>query len=585
MNNYFIQDLIKIYKIFPEHYISELIISKIDFNSEYYLREIISIFLLSENQIKLITQNFTSKSAALEISNIINSIQVFNQYNIEIRIEQIDFFSNRNVSLEDIIEIIKLLKVLKDWNYNSLELQINNFLNNYSSDNSDILLQVIKDSSSVIIMESAIKKCNALSNPEEYLDLLLKSELLNEVNKELLKNNLINYISVYPIRILEIALKSLPHYYDLFASQIVLNNQIIIGFYELLQKNELKIKQLTKSKCDLNIVAFFHFNLSEKESIQNINDLFKRYNYDFQSTILKFYFKQYKLNKLSRSQIFSVINSIQCVELSALMLRTFINNRVDNRDELMNLMNQILKSHFKLLSDLNLTDTTFKNIFSIENLVKMCNGRKSYSGTTFWKGGNDVRFYTKGNHFISIGYKEQMLCEGRFWKSQPFYNSVTNKPTEEQYTFYWCKNSACASVNDSIDFNLPFYKWSLLEINELFEINLDRLAFTHLAGWLNRMQSIFDRMKCQECNNLLRPKAFTPHLLGYYAVPLFHCANELCSSFKREVRFTHCRGCSKILDSRECRICQSCNWLICDNDSCGKCGCGANHISVYVQYP
>lgn len=584
LNDYSIDDLVRIYGFLPEYYISDLVITKIDFSSEYYVRKIFSAIPFSENQKRLLIQSFICKSTDLEINGIIYLISIFLDFNISIPIEQIDFFRNYDNSLNDFTKIIGLHKKLKDKDYSYLEQQIKNYLETNTIDNSNIHLEVVKNTNSIILLEIAIKKCNSISNPEEYLNLLLSNELISKINHNLLYNNFLNYVSVCPIKILEIALKFLNQYYDLFARQIILNKQVIIDFYELLLKNDLEIKQLTKSNCDLNTLTFFHFSYNEKINIQNINELFKKYNYDFQSLILKFYFKQYKLNKLSKSQVLSILNSIECIELSSLMIKNFINTNIKNRDELMNLMNQILKAHFKLLSEKNLNDTTFKNIFSLENLLKMCDGRKSYSGTTFWKGGNNTRFYTSGNHYISVGQKENMLCEGRFWKSQPFYNSDTNKPTAEQYNFYWCKNSACVGVNDSFDLDLPFEKWTLLEINELFQIKLDRLAFVQLAGWLNRMQSIFDRMKCKECNNYLRPKAFTPHLLGYYAVPLFICANEQCNSFNKEIRFTHCRGCNKILDSRECKVCNSCHWLICDDENCSKCGCGANHNAVYAQY-
>ena len=584
LNNYSSEDLVRIYKILPEYYISELIITKNDFSSEYYLRNILNTVPFSENQKKRIIQNFISKSIDLEINNIISLINVFLDFEIIIEIEQIDFFKNLNISLNTFINIINLLKNLKNNNYCNLEQQINVYLDNTSSDNSKILLEVIKNTNSIILLEKAIKKCNSISNSQEYLELLINNDLVNKVSPELLYDNLSNYISICPIKILGLSLKFLSKDYDLFAKQITLNKQVIIDFYELLINNEIEIKQLTKSNCDLNTLTFFHFAFTEKINIQSINDLFRKYNYDFQSLIIKFYFKQFKLNKLSKSQVISILNSIECIELSSLMIKKFIITNINNRDELMNLMNEILKAHFKLLSEKNLNDTTFKNIFSLENLVKMCDGRKSYLGTTFWKGGNNTRFYTNGNHYISSGQKENMFCEGRFWNSQPFYNSDTNKPTTEQYNFYWCKNSYCAGVNDIVDLDLPFYKWTLLEINELFQIKLDRLAFVHFAGWLNRMQSIFDRMKCKDCNNYLRPKAFTPHLLGYYAVPLFICANEQCISFNKEIRFTHCRGCSKILDSRECKVCSSCKWLICDDENCSKCGCGSNHNSVYAQY-
>lgn len=287
---------------------------------------------------------------------------------------------------------------------------------------------------------------------------------------------------------------------------------------------------------------------------------------------------------LSVIEFKKILSSHKFVELSALLINSFILNPVKSRDELMSLMNRILKEHFTLLTENMVTDDTYSNIFSIRDLVKECDGRKKYSGLNFWQGGKTTRWYTSGNHFLVTGNIENIYCEGRFWKSQHFYDSETNKPTKESYDFYWCKNEMCAGVNDKVEFENSFDNWTLIELNELFDIKLDRLAFIHLAGWLNRMQTIFDRLKCKECGQYLRPKNYKPHLLGYYAVPLFICVNDKCKSFNKEIRFTHCRGCGKILDSRECKVCGTCKWLICDDENCNKCGCGANHTPVFAEY-
>ena len=288
---------------------------------------------------------------------------------------------------------------------------------------------------------------------------------------------------------------------------------------------------------------------------------------------------------MQKDELIKILHHIDVVQLSSILFKAFILEKAINREEMMRKMNFLLKTHFKKIIGNNITNETYRHIFSLEGLVKKCNGRKKYEGVDLWTGGRQTRYYTDGDHYIYTEYEENIYCEGRFWKEQKFYFKESNRPTGEACNLFWCRNDLCVGINDEVDLTLDFHKWTLNELNELFDINLDRLVFTHLAGWLNRMETIIEKLKCYECAEVLRPINYVPKNLGFYAVPLFHCVNDQCDEQSKKIRFTHCRGCKKILDSRETTTCKTCGWLICDNSECEKCGCGANQTPIKVQYP
>lgn len=578
-----LEELLILSSNIKDDFFSNLLISKIDFESDDFVFEVFNNLSFNESQKKVLCNKIVGQSSELSIYSLLKILNKFIENNISFNLEQFNLFSNRDFSDFSISDLIDFLNTLTDKNYEILENLLISYIEN-KSDFSIFLYKLIPKLKSLKLLRVILQKETKDEADVEFLEILKNNSLTGKLDSSFIFPILHRFINKQPVLIIEIALIYFNDLYNKLAQNIFLTQNNVIDFFNILPKYQNEIKLLMNSENDLNFFASFFWTLNDFDKFQELNSIFKKYHYGFQSIILKLIIFRYSENEINQTKLLQYLNSIEWIELNSKMIVAFIIEKTNDKEALMTLMNNILKSHFKHLSEANLTDESFCSIFSLENIVKKCNGRKSYNGTTFWKGGGISRFYTKGNHWISSGFVENMYCEGRFWKSQPFYYSDTNKPTTEIYDFFWCKNSMCAKVNDEYNFDLPFYNWTLQEINQLFKINLDRLAVVHLAGWLNRMQTIFDRLKCNECNTFLRPKAYTPHILGYYAVPLFICVNEKCSCHNKEVRFTHCRGCSKILDSRECTICNNCKWLICDDQECHKCGCGANYSPTIAEY-
>lgn len=359
------------------------------------------------------------------------------------------------------------------------------------------------------------------------------------------------------------------------------NHEVVFNFID---SNFSKLENPDTVNGEANLLIRALKSENESDAVKLFDEFNELNGYAYQTSVLMLVLKLIHNNQISVWHERVQFDKCIVKQLGIKLVKEFLNSHQLPQESLMKELNTTLKEHFKVLEGSTIQMNEFKNLFSIRHLVKKCNGRKSVYGLNHWKGGQFERYYSKGGHGVtSEGYSENIYCEGRLWKTLDIWSSETNRPTGNSQALYWCKRSSCAGVNTKSDLKLNVSDWTLSELADLKSINIDRLFFTYLAGWLNRMKSIFDRLHCHDCNNILRPLPFVPKQLGFYAVPLFQCINEKCSEYEKKIRFTHCRGCKKILDSRECKTCSKCNWLECDDSSCGQCGCGSGYFGVYVQ--
>jgi cold shock CspA family protein len=360
------------------------------------------------------------------------------------------------------------------------------------------------------------------------------------------------------------------------------NIEVVFNFLDL---NFSKFENPGTLNGDANLLIRALKSENEIDAVNLFNEFNELNGYAYQTSVLMLVLKLIHNNQISSWHESVQLDKCKVKQLGIILVKEFLNSYQLTQESLMKELNTTLKEHFKVLEGTTIKKNEFKNLFSIRHLVKKCNGRKFVYGLNHWKGGQFERYYSKGSYgLITEKYSEKNIyCEGRLWKTLDIWSSETNRPTGNSQTLYWCERKSCAGVNTYSDLNLYVSEWTLSELAELKSISIDRLFFTNVAGWLNRMKSIFDRLNCHHCNNILRPLPFIPKQLGFYAVPLFHCVNEKCSEYEMKIRFTHCRNCKKILDSRECKTCSKCNWLECNDSSCRKCGCGSSHIGVYVQ--
>lgn len=350
---------------------------------------------------------------------------------------------------------------------------------------------------------------------------------------------------------------------------------------------ELNIQKLSKVVLDSNkpLTAFLTFINAEGVPAlsQEIYSFINSHTGIAQCFLIKnLIYKTYK-RRISIQQLTGVINSIQWTEISAILVQAFITANSHSEKFLLQTLNEVFKKHFQILLSKNFTPDTFHQTFSIRNIVPRCHGRKHYDAE-LWRGNGSARWYY--NNSVTIKNKGRVVdyCEGRPWKKEPLWNKSTNQPTVEQYEFYWCRGGYCAQRNDTLDFNKPFYKWTIIEISAVLNITLDKLTIATLTGWINRMNEIVERLYFRSCKEVLRPYPFQPKTLGIYGVPMFQCVNDQCEMHEQPIRFTHCLNgkCHEILDSRDCEKCCG-TGLICNH--CGtKCPrCVGYDAGVTVQ--
>jgi len=314
-----------------------------------------------------------------------------------------------------------------------------------------------------------------------------------------------------------------------------------------------------------------------------------------QCLFVKFLAFQLYKQRISKSQLIEVLNSFQWTEISALLIKEFIEVSNNTSKILIDKLNNVFKAHFEILSSQNFEQKSFHNNFTISNVLNSCNGRKHYDAKLWAKNGA-TRWYVNGS--VSTYTKDNLecYCEGRPWKKESLWDSKTNQPSTQLYEFYWCKNSYCAARSDTIDLSMPFYKWTFMEIADSLNIKIEKNVLATLAGWVNRMNKIVDRLFCRTCKEVLRPLPFQPNTLGYYAVPLFQCINDKCTD-KQKIRFTHCLNgkCeshenNEPLDSRDCESCKptdpyhtglQCNYC---GERCPACSGKNNRIAVEASW-
>lgn len=366
----------------------------------------------------------------------------------------------------------------------------------------------------------------------------------------------------YPISILELALLSkhisaqkLSYQHLTFNSE----NEIVtfidkLKTYSISDEVKLTNKPLTGFIEFLNTTA----NLTLTEDCKKFFQINKGI---VQCLSVKYLIFQFHKKIITKTKLVEILNSYQWTEISALLVKAFIEESNYTEKILLDKLNGIFKSHFEILSSQKFNPKSFLDNFTIRNILNRCNGRKYYDGELWQKNGVS-RWYVSGG--VSMHTKESMhcYCEGRPWKKESFWDSNTNRPLAEQYEKYWCKTSYCAARNDSVDLSQHFQNWTLSEISATLNISIEKIALATLAGWANRMNQIVEHLFCRKCKEVLRPLPFRPGTLGYYAVPLFHCINDNCTE-KQTIRFTHCLNgkceshkTSEPLDSRDCKSCR-----------------------------
>lgn len=394
------------------------------------------------------------------------------------------------------------------------------------------------------------------------------------------------------------ALSEIPCWFDGFIDLIRSNPKFRQTIFGITSSSE----EFSDQKTFLNFLTS-HLEDNYFGDFQTIKDQLEGQAKEAQLLFLKRAIQKFYFKKIEGNQLRELIEGINWTNLSCKIIIAFLHNARNERIDLQKEINTVFKEHLNTLSEIENRTGELERHFDLSTLVKPCDGRKGYAeqktqtrynrptrvsenspGIVYDSATGTFRFSKPFRLFV--GNKENFLCEGRFWKRKQFIDDLTGLPTKEEYDYFWCRGHMCMGVNQSSKMDLPFREWTLYEIAEVFHFEVDRLTYSFLAGWVNRVNEIVGRLRCRSCDSVLRPKPFVPKTLGFYALPLFQCLKEGCSEFEKAIRITHCLNgkCRRILDSRDNKTCTN-GWLVCECKTCCPKHSGRKFDPIVVEEP
>lgn len=601
------EDLLTFYKLSKDKSLKNKLIKSFSFNQHRFIDDL--NFLLEDFNLdeKDLTQIKNLLKEELEILSFNKIFEVFSKFSknkiIETENDFLFLVSEKKLNYENLLNLISTISNKCDANLFSKIISNSDL----SSSSEYKILELIescpkKNLLIEIIISLGLKDSDGEINCYTLFNILGKN-LSKEINKYILKEYYRELTNKNELELFEYAIK-----YESKTAQKYCFKKITLGTsYNLSSDNDLwiLINRLNKLVIPTDIQAenipiseFLDFLASESKCILSIGlkDFLNEHSGAAQCLIVKNLIYKHYTKKISKVELLKIFNSFKWTEISALLVIEFIKESNYSDRFLAQKLDLVFKNHFQELINIGYIDSrTFYNNYEIKNIVNKCDGRKYYDGKRW---GQNRWYFEKG--IVSIKKSKyssevkDIYCEGRFWKSEDAWNGTTNTNTQKKIDFYWCKGSYCASRNDTKDLEIPFYKWTISEIATALEITVDKLAFSYLAGWVNRMNQILEHLFCRECNHVLRPFPFVPKSLGYYAVPVFQCVNNLCSKYESKIRFTHCLNSkceshmkNEPLDSRDCESCNPSN----PNHTglkCNFCGqpcpsCSGGYKPIIVQ--
>ncbi|NLN49358.1 MAG: hypothetical protein GX154_09815 [Clostridiales bacterium] len=170
-----------------------------------------------------------------------------------------------------------------------------------------------------------------------------------------------------------------------------------------------------------------------------------------------------------------------------------------------------------------------------------------------------------------------VYCEGRPWEDKAYCprtgRACRLDNDSSNNGFYYTQGAKIYP-----DISLDWTHWSMIEflsalnvsprLPELFNSN----EYTNrVAGWLNRLIEIRERLKCNVCGKPLKSNMEYSKNLARYNSTVFYCPDN----HGGQIYISHCWSCHKIIDSRECQHRDEGGFYVCTN-----CGSGSKALTV-----
>lgn len=149
---------------------------------------------------------------------------------------------------------------------------------------------------------------------------------------------------------------------------------------------------------------------------------------------------------------------------------------------------------------------------------------------------------------------------------EPVQHFVTGLP------YFWCRGNICFKNcldKQSVDLCASYKDYTLFHMSEIMGYSKlchtpagyePNVTFRKFSALINRVYTIFKRLRCTECGSLMFPVIE----MGFNRHDFYACNNQLCSLNTKSTYLNYCYKCRGLIDSRDTKQCPN-GWYICPN--------------------
>lgn len=149
---------------------------------------------------------------------------------------------------------------------------------------------------------------------------------------------------------------------------------------------------------------------------------------------------------------------------------------------------------------------------------------------------------------------------------EPVQHFVTGLP------YFWCRGNICFKNcldKQAVDLCASYKDYTLFHMSEIMGYSKlchtpagyePNVTFRKFSALINRVYTIFKRLRCTECGSLMFPVIE----MGFNRHDFYACNNQLCSLNTKSTYLNYCYKCRGLIDSRDTKQCSN-GWYICPN--------------------
>lgn len=149
---------------------------------------------------------------------------------------------------------------------------------------------------------------------------------------------------------------------------------------------------------------------------------------------------------------------------------------------------------------------------------------------------------------------------------EPVQHFVTGLP------YFWCRGNICFKNcldKQAVDLCASYKDYTLFHMSEIMGYSKlchtpagyePNVTFRKFSALINRVYTIFKRLRCTECGSLMFPVIE----MGFNRHDFYACNNQLCSLNTKSTYLNYCYKCRGLIDSRDTKQCPN-GWYICPN--------------------